>query len=194
MPSNPQIVTDEQGNQFQVAIHPDRRLKKSARWKRGEGNSIVLRIPYRMSKQNLDKLLEDVARQLSNMQKRASQRTDENLQERAEYLNKRYFNSQIGWASIRWVSNMNHRLGSCTNGGPTDGQIRISERIRDWPQWVIDYVIVHELAHRKIPSHGPDFWALLGSVFPQTEQAKGFIDGVSFAHNESINGGAEEID
>ena len=194
MPSNPYIVTDELGNQFQVTIHPDRRLKKSARWKRGEGNSIVLRIPYRMSKQNLDKLLEDVGKQLSRMQKMSARRTDEDLQSRAEYLNKHYLKSQITWTSIRWVGNMHNRLGSCTNGGPTDGQIRISERIRDWPQWVIDYVIVHELTHRNYANHGPDFWAALRSAFTQTDRALGFIDGVSFAHNESINGGAEEID
>jgi hypothetical protein len=194
MPSTPYIITDEQGNKFDVHIHPDRRLKKSARWTRREGNEIVLRIPYRMSKQNLEKLLADVTKQVSKMQKRIDHRTDEDLQERALHLNKRYFSADITWASIRWVANMNNRLGSCTNGGPTDGQIRISERIRDWPQWVIDYVIVHELTHRQVANHGPDFWALLRSAFPQTDRALGFIDGVSFAHNESINGGAEEID
>jgi hypothetical protein len=194
MASTPYVITDESGNQFQVQIHPDRRLRKSARWTRKEGNSIILRIPYRMPRQDLEKLLEDVTRQVSRMQKQIARRTDEDLMERATLVNRRYFNSEISWNSIRWVGTMNNRLGSCTNGGPTDGQIRISDRIRDWPEWVVDYVVAHELAHRKHSNHGPEFWAFLRAAFPQTERALGFIEGVGFARNESINGGSDEID
>jgi hypothetical protein len=194
MPSAPYIITDEQGNQFDVHIHPDRRLKKSARWVRREGNSIVLRIPYRMPRQDLEKLLADVTKQITTASKQVARRTDKDLQDRANGINRRYFNSEISWSSIRWVGNMHNRLGSCTNGGPTDGQIRISERVHDWPQWVIDYVIAHEMAHRKFANHGPEFWAYLRAVFPQVERALGFIEGVGFVRDESINSGAEDID
>ena len=61
-------------------------------------------------------------------------------------------------ASVRWVTNQNGRWGSCT---PDDGTIRISHRIQEMPDWVIDYVLLHELAHLVVPSHSSRFWDLV---------------------------------
>jgi predicted metal-dependent hydrolase len=77
--------------------------------------------------------------------------------------------------SVRWVSNMASRWGSCT---PTDGTIRVSSRLRDMPSWVLDYVLVHELAHLLVPGHGTDFWDLVGR-YPRTERARGYLEGVA---------------
>ena len=115
----------------------------------------------------------------------AEKRTDAELQLRAEAINKRYFKSKIQWHAIRWVGNMEKRLGSCTNGGPTDGHIRISDKIKNWPQWVIDYVIAHELVHRLHSDHSKDFWATLTEGYPKTERARGFIEGIGFAEGQS---------
>jgi len=79
------------------------------------------------------------------------------------------------------VTNMQSRLGSCTKGGPTDGQIRISAKIRNWPDWVVDYIIAHELMHRIHPNHSDTFWIDLRTTYPLTEQARGFIHGVAFS-------------
>ena len=74
-------------------------------------------------------------------------------------------------ASIRWVDNQQWRWGSCT---PADGAIRISTRLAAEPAWVLDYVIVHELAHLTVHGHGPRFWALV-ERYPRTERARGFL-------------------
>lgn len=74
-------------------------------------------------------------------------------------------------ASIRWVDNQESRWGSCT---PRDQTIRLSSRLGREPDWVIDYVIVHELAHLTVAGHGPAFWALVGR-YPLTERARGFL-------------------
>ena len=42
---------------------------------------------------------------------------------------------------------------------PADGTIRVSERLRDVPGWVLDYVLVHELTHLLEPGHDERFWA-----------------------------------
>jgi predicted metal-dependent hydrolase len=78
---------------------------------------------------------------------------------------------------------MTHRLGSCTEGGATDGDIRISDRIQQWPAYVIDYIIAHELAHRKHPNHSTEFWAYLAN-YPLTERARGFIEGIAYGQND----------
>jgi predicted metal-dependent hydrolase len=73
--------------------------------------------------------------------------------------------------TIRWVDNQNNRWGSCT---PTDRSIRISSRLAREPAWVVDYVIVHELAHLSVAGHGPRFWRLVDR-FPLAERARGFL-------------------
>ena len=57
-------------------------------------------------------------------------------------------------ASIRWATNQTKRWGSCTLA---TREIRISSRLRVAPPWVLDAVIVHELAHLLEPGHSPRF-------------------------------------
>ena len=72
---------------------------------------------------------------------------------------------------IRWVDNQTTRWGSCT---PATGTIRISTALAAFPDWVLDYVLVHELAHLHVHGHGPEFWALVNR-YPKTERARGFL-------------------
>lgn len=72
---------------------------------------------------------------------------------------------------ITWVSNQRDRWGSCT---PTHGTIRLSDRLADFPQWVIDYVVVHELAHLVESNHNDRFWAIVGQ-YDLTERARGYL-------------------
>ncbi len=74
-------------------------------------------------------------------------------------------------ASIRWVDNQEWRWGSCT---PSDRTIRLSTRLAGFPDWVVDYVVVHELAHLVVAGHGRDFWSLV-ERYPRTERARGFL-------------------
>ena len=74
-------------------------------------------------------------------------------------------------ASIRWVDDMTTRWGSCT---PSTGAIRLSARLATYPDWVLDYVIVHELAHLAEPGHTPEFWRLVGR-YPRAERAQGYL-------------------
>ena len=99
----------------------------------------------------------------------------EDLTARAEALAQRY--GLPTPASIRWVGNQQRRWGSCT---PVDGTIRISDRLTRYPTWVLDYVIVHELAHLAEPGHGRAFHALVDR-YPRAERARGFLMGVDLS-------------
>ena len=78
-------------------------------------------------------------------------------------------------SSIRWVGNQQKRWGSCSQA---TGEIRISSRLRRVPGYVLDHVIVHELAHLVEIGHGPRFRAL-EDRFPRRERAEGFLDAMS---------------
>ena len=73
--------------------------------------------------------------------------------------------------TIRWVDNMTHRWGSCTS---VDRSIRISQVISAFPAWVVDGVIVHELAHLAVPDHSAAFWEL-ANRYPKMERVRGYL-------------------
>jgi predicted metal-dependent hydrolase len=106
--------------------------------------------------------------------------SDADLARRAQALNRAYFHGRLVWTSLEWTTNQDHRWGSCT---PTTGAIRISHRLATLPEWVLDYVIVHELAHLVEANHGPRFWALV-QRYPKTERARGYLMALSGEEKE----------
>lgn len=106
---------------------------------------------------------------------------DEDLQQRARELNRRYFKGKLHWQWIRWVSNQNKRHGSCCS---STGTIRISNRLAKMPRFVLDYVLVHELAHLVEPNHGTNFWNLVYQ-YPKTERARGYLMAVGLEELDS---------
>ncbi len=185
-------VKDSQGSLVIVNLKRDKRLTKTSRWERLPDGSLLLRVPYRLPNRRVNALLEQVASQLDKSIILHRQRNDAILRQRAEMVNKKYFSGKIQWNAICWVGNMQSRLGSCTRGGPTDGQIRISDKIKDWPVWVVDYVIAHELLHRRHSNHSAAFWNELKAAYPLAEQARGFIQGVSFASGRPLENDLED--
>lgn len=96
--------------------------------------------------------------------------SDARLAERARTLNGRHFGGSLGWTSIGFAE-MERQWGSCTY---TDGAIRIARRAASLPDWVLDYLLVHELAHLLQSDHGPAFHEL-ENRYPLTERAKGYL-------------------
>jgi predicted metal-dependent hydrolase len=184
-------ISGPEGDSISVVIRRDKRLKKSSRWERQNNGSILVRVPQRLPKRYFPELLDDISKQLKKMRKRAKRRTDADLQRRAQQINRKYFNGEVKWEAIRWVGNMKNRLGSVTTSGTTKGHIRISDRIKNWPSWVIDYIIAHELTHTIHPNHSPDFWEALKKTYPLTERARGFVKGVGFSEGLDLEANGE---
>lgn len=150
------------GVRYEVIRSPKRRKTVQARLVNGV---VQVSIPARMTKAEEDKWVTEMVGRFQR--KAATEPID--LASRAEVLAARYGLPQP--ASIRWVDNQEWRWGSCT---PDDRSIRLSTRLGGYPGWVVDYVIVHELAHLTVPGHGADFWALVNR-YPRTERARGFL-------------------
>ncbi len=116
-------------------------------------------------------LADHIIRLQAKLEKRAAVRDDASLNARADYLNNKYFGGDLSWDSISYSSRQERRRGSCSFYEKT---IRISQRLAKMPQWVEDYVIVHELAHLLQPNHGKKFKALVRR-YPLAERAIGFL-------------------
>lgn len=160
------------------ASQPAVEVRRSARRSRTvsayrDGDRTVVLIPARMS---TDEERRWVGVMLDKLAAQESKRMlgDGDLAERAARLSEQFLGGRARPRTVRWVTNQNTRWGSCT---PAEGSIRLSHRLRGMPEYVIDYVLLHELAHLLVPGHGSRFWALL-DAYPRTERARGFLEGV----------------
>ena len=134
-----------------VEVRVSKRRKKTAgaHW---EGARIVVVVPVHLRGAERDEMVASLARRLARHRPHLHA-SDDHLEQRALALGRRYLDG-VAPASIRWSRSQNKRWGSCTF---ETREIRISERLRVAPDWVLDAVIVHELAHLIEPNHSPRF-------------------------------------
>jgi hypothetical protein len=178
-----------------IEVRRSRRRRRTVSAYRENGRTIVL-IPARFTKAEEREWVSTMLQRLERGDRRRRP-SDGQLAARAADLSARYLDGLARPSSIRWVTNQNSRWGSCT---PADGTIRISARVKGMPGYVLDYVILHELAHLLAPGHGPQFWSLL-KAYPRTERARGYLEGVAAAAGldlvddaESIAGGPDTLE
>jgi len=152
---------------MEVIVKRSTRRKKTVQARMVDG-ALVIMAPASISEREL---AEHVSSLKARMEQRMGPRDDAHLERRAEHLNQKYFDRALSWKSISYSDRQMKRFGSCTID---DGTIRISSRMREAPQWVEDYVVVHELAHLLEPSHNRRFKELVGR-YPLTERAIGFL-------------------
>jgi predicted metal-dependent hydrolase len=160
---------------------PDVEVRRSKRRRRTvsayrDGDRIVVMIPASLSRAEEAEWVETMVARLEKSERRRRP-TDQVLLQRALGLSDRYLGGLATPESVRWVENQKSRWGSCT---PGDRTIRLSARLQGMPGWVIDYVLVHELAHLLEPGHDASFWAWV-ERYPHAERAKGYLLGWSTA-------------
>lgn len=143
-----------------------------------ENGRLVVAIPARFTRAEEEHWVAEMTRRVAAKERR--RRPDDDLVARADRLAAAYLPPGVRPTSIAWVTNQGRRWGSCT---PAQGTIRISHRLQPMPSWVIDYVVLHELAHLVARGHGRDFWAIV-EAYPHTERARGFLHGVAYRDAE----------
>ncbi|WP_460358529.1 M48 metallopeptidase family protein [Actinoallomurus acanthiterrae] len=141
---------------------------------RRDGDKTVVMVPAGLSAAEEREWIDTVLKRLAARERRRHP-NDDALFDRARELSRRYLDDRAVPASVRWVTNQRSRWGSCT---PDDGTIRLSAQLRGMPGWVVDYVLLHELAHLIVPGHGSPFWKLVNR-YPRTERARGYLEGVA---------------
>ncbi len=159
-----------------VEVRRSRRRRRTVSAYRNDDGTIVVLIPARMTKREEREWVATMVGRLERAEERRRP-TDASLARRAAQLSERYLGGLARPASVRWVGNQTQRWGSCT---PEDRTIRLSSRLQGMPPWVVDYVLLHELAHLLEAGHTKGFWSLVDQ-YPRAERAKGFLEGVALA-------------
>jgi predicted metal-dependent hydrolase len=174
---------------YRVRMPVNVEVRRSARRRRTvsayrDGKRIVVLIPSWFTRAEEAQWVAKMVARLDTGTRRGKRRTasDAALMRRAGELSVKYLGGRARPVSVRWVATMRTRWASCT---PVDRTIRISDKVRELPTWVQDYVLLHELAHLLVAGHSANFWALV-ERYPRTERARGYLDGVSAAAELSI--------
>jgi len=147
-----------------VQVIRSARRRKTVSARRVDG-VVRVSIPATMSRADEERWVAEMVRRLD----RSAATQGIELEARAAQLADRYGLPLPN--SIRFVDNQELRWGSCT---PSEASIRISSKLVTEPAWVLDYVIVHELAHLVVPGHGRKFWDIVAR-YPRTERARGWL-------------------
>ncbi len=166
-----------------LEIHrSERRRRTSAA--RLEDDRIVVRLPAGLSVEAEHRAIGELVRKVTGRARREAIGGDQALQRRADLLADRYLDG-VRAASVAWSGRMRHRYGSCA---ALTGTIRISDVLAGFPRYVLDAVLVHELAHLQQPNHSPAFHALTAR-FPRTERADGYLDGYAAGRVAGLRAG-----
>jgi predicted metal-dependent hydrolase len=172
--------TPEEAGTPGVEVRRSRRRRRTVSAHREPDGRIIVLVPARLTRAQEREWVETMVAKVRRSEARRRP-SDEKLMARARRLSQKYLEGLARPESVRWADNQLTRWGSCT---PGDGAIRLSTRLQGMPGWVVDYVLVHELAHLLEHGHNERFWRLVDR-FPRTERARGFLEGFECAVNRA---------
>ena len=157
-------MTARSSHPFEIEVVRSKRRRRSVSAEL-VGTTLKVSIPAWMTQREEERSVDEMVRRFT----RYVATTEIDLADRARTLAARYGLPLPD--HIEWASNLKAVWGLCT---PEDRSVRISERLVGFPSWVLDYVIIHELAHLRVSGHNRDFWALVRKC-PKTERAIGYL-------------------
>ena len=164
-------------NTIKILRSKKRRRTVSARLVK---DMLIVRAPESIPESHLQKLVSEFKARIERKKLKEELNKDESLAQRAKEFNLRYFDNKLNISSIEYVTDQNSKFGCCNY---RTGCIRISHRISAMPQWVRDYVIIHELAHLVVPDHSRAFWDIV-NLYKFAERAKGYLIAVGGLEKE----------
>jgi len=153
---------------MEIKIIKSRRRKRTASAQIKNG-ILEIRLPAWISFSEEQKIIQKF---LASFKKKSAPKvaSDKELKKLADQLNHQYFQGELKY-SICWSKRQNSIQGSCSIKNKT---IRISERLKGAPLWVLKGVIVHELAHLLVPNHSKKFWEI-ANRYPLMERSRGYL-------------------
>ena len=151
--------------------------------------TVIARAPLRMPKDRILCFLSEKASWIRMQQGKTQEREkmrqqacihldaaqEKELRERAKSVlaqRTAYFARQIGVTYGRiTVRDQKTRWGSCSQ----TGNLNFNFRLILAPSEVLDYVVVHELCHRRQMNHSAQFWQEVAQVLPDYRKRKAWL-------------------
>ena len=166
------------------------RRRRTYKWSLAEGR-VRLEVPAGLRTSEERRILAEVTERARERLARSARPSDAELLARARALAGRYLPQAAGYLrSVAWSDRQDHRWGSCS----TDtGAIRLSTRLHGLPGYVLEAVLIHELAHLVEPSHSRRF-RTLAATYPLAERARGFLEAVDRGLLEAADARSDGID
>lgn len=149
------------GELFQLKLIYETRKSCSA--KINKDKQVIIKVPDNISQHDQHALIGQVlSRVFGSYFTKA-------ITDRVQYYNKLHFQEHI--ESVRLKNNQSN-WGSCSS----EKNINLSSRLLFAPTEVLDYVIVHELAHLKEMNHSDRFWKIVRDVMPDYKEKEDWLD------------------
>ncbi|MDQ5957104.1 MAG: hypothetical protein QG614_78 [Patescibacteria group bacterium] len=99
------------------------------------------------------------------------------INDRLEFYKSLYYEHGI---SLEWnrvsIRNQSTRWGSCSN----KRNLNFNFKMKNLPNELFDYIIVHELCHLLQMNHGVDFWKLVSIAFPDFQILRSTLKSIRF--------------
>lgn len=138
--------------------------------------SVIVRAPLRITERRIETFAADhwewvekqkqrISRQRENARRITGEERQEGFQKAKEIIPRRtaYFAARMGVSYGRiTIREQKTRWGSCSQ----KGNLNFNWKLVLMPPELLDYVVVHELAHRKEMNHSPSFWAVVEKELP----------------------------
>lgn len=140
-----------------------------------EFGRLVARVPRRMSRSDMQPMLDGMREELEDRIRRQRVCDDGALTARARQVADRYLHDQVlGPYEVSFSRRQKKRWGSCTREQGLS-RIRISSRLRGHPNWIVDHLLLHELAHLVVDNHGREFQRLVRRS-PDHLRGQGYLE------------------
>ncbi|MBN1969005.1 MAG: M48 family metallopeptidase [Candidatus Delongbacteria bacterium] len=153
-----------------VEIIYSRKRKKTISAELNEDRSILrVLAPYGISQKILSPIIEKLKNK--TLKKRVKD-SDEYLLKRSESINKNFFSGNLKNFTIYYSGKIGK--GSWGLCNLLDREIKLNKELSEYPEWVIDYVIMHEMTHLIVSGHNKEFWDIVNR-YDKTERAIGFL-------------------
>lgn len=159
---------------------PPLEIVRSTRRRRGASafvrdGRVVVQVPAHLATADAERAIAALVARVTRRDRAERRGGDDWLAERARLVGDRWLGG-IRARSVTWSDRMTRRWASAT---PSTGAIRVSDVAAAFPDRVVDYLLVHELAHLQVPDHSAGFHRLV-EAYPEAAWARGFLAG--FAH------------
>lgn len=150
-----------------------RRTRASAFTRDGH---VVVQLPAHLTPDVAERTIAELVARVTRRDRARRRGDDDWLLRRAHAAGNQWLDG-VRPTTVTWSNRMTRRWASAT---PATGSVRVSTVAATFPDRVLDYLLVHELAHLLEPNHGPEFHDLVAG-YPHVDWARGFLAGVAHA-------------